>query len=263
MFAESPSGRSEHELIALHAHTCFTHDDAGRLIGINEPHGKPAPRFFIAWTRHSSIWRVRHDVPLALVSRLADIVAASPPDGDLDRPPACAAAVRAALSAQASVEDGGDGGPLYCFPPPIDPTSGSAPRPAGGAVGVPTPRPIDDDHGAVLVGDHNAHVLQRWLPGWLADVATQLPILTVLVDGAAVAICACARLPAEATEAGVETHPAFRGHGYAAIATAAWARTMRARGVIPLYSTSWGNTASRRVAAKLGLIQYGASLTIA
>jgi len=71
-----------------------------------------------------------------------------------------------------------------------------------------------------------------------------------------------ARIPGEATEAGVETHPAFRGHGYAAIATAAWARAMRDRGVIPLYSTAWENFASQRVAAKLSLIRYGASLSI-
>jgi len=108
----------------------------------------------------------------------------------------------------------------------------------------------------------NAHVLQRWLPEWLPDVSTQLPVMAVLVEGAAVAVCACSRVPGEATEAGLETHPAFRGHGYAAIATAAWARAMRDRGVIPLYSTAWQNLASQRVAAKLSLIRYGASLSI-
>jgi hypothetical protein len=54
------------------------------------------------------------------------------------------------------------------------------------------------------------------------------------------------RWPGQATHAGVETPPAFRGHGYAVIATAAWAQGMRDRGVIPLYGTSWTNRASQR-----------------
>jgi predicted GNAT family acetyltransferase len=84
----------------------------------------------------------------------------------------------------------------------------------------------------------------------------------VLVDGAAVAICACARLPGPATEAGVETHPAFRGSGHAVTATAAWACAVRERGIIPLYSTGFSNAASQRVAAKLGLRRYGASVSL-
>lgn len=86
--------------------------------------------------------------------------------------------------------------------------------------------------------------------------------MAVVVDGAAVAICACARLPGEATEAGVETHAAFRGRGHAGAATAAWACAVRERGVIPLYSTGFRNVASQRVAAKLGLRRYGASVSI-
>jgi hypothetical protein len=239
MAAGSSVQPSDDELIELHARTCHTHDDAGRLIATNEPHGQRSPRVFLVWTRRRAIWRVRHDLPAALVSTVADLVAADPPGGDLERPPTCVPAIRAALAEHAPVDDVDDGGPTYCFP-----------------------AAIADPPEAVRVTGDNAHVLQRWLPAWLPDVAHQLPVLTVVVDGAAVAICACARRPAEATEAGVETHPTFRGRGHAAIATAAWACAMRARGVIPLYSTSWRNTASRRVAAKLGLIQYGASLAI-
>jgi RimJ/RimL family protein N-acetyltransferase len=240
MVADPPHRRSERELIELHARTLFTHDAAGRLVAVNEPGGARAPRFFLGWTTRGAIWRVRGDLPSALVLRLEQLVAATPSTGDLEHPPACVPAIRAALAEHAPVDERQDGGPAYCFPDDID------------------ERP-----GAVAVTAENAHVLQRWLPGWLPDVAVQLPIRAVLVDGAAVAVCACARLPGDATEAGVETHPAFRGQGHAATVTAAWARAMRERGVIPLYSTDWRNRGSRRVAEKLGLLRYGASLSIA
>jgi len=226
----------------LAARTLFTHDPAGRLVAINEHRGRAAPRFFLGRTAEGLIWRVRRDLPPQLVARLAELVAGEPVTAELARPPACLAAVRAALTEHAPIDaaDGDEGGPEYCFPDAID---------------LPT--------GAIAVTDDNQDVLRRWLPDWLPDVSAGLPIRAVLVDGAAVAICACSRLPGEATEAGVETHPAFRGRGYAAIATVAWARAVRDLGVIPLYGTSWRNTASQRVAAKLGLHRFGASLTIA
>jgi ribosomal protein S18 acetylase RimI-like enzyme len=227
-------------LLDLHARTLFTHDAAGRLVAINELRRRPAARLFLGWTERAVICRVRHDLPVALVTRLEALVSAASVAGDRDRLPPCLPAIRAALAEHAPVVDHDDGGgPAYRFPDVI------APRP-----------------GAVAVTSANADVLRRWLPEWIPDADGQLPVMTVLVDGAAVAICACARVPGAATEAGVETHPAFRGHGHAATVTAAWAQAMRARGVTPLYSTSWQNHASQRVAAKLGLLRYGASLSI-
>jgi predicted GNAT family acetyltransferase len=70
------------------------------------------------------------------------------------------------------------------------------------------------------------------------------------------------RITPAACEAGVETAPGFRGHGHAARVVAAWALAVRDAGQIPLYSTSWQNTASQAVARKLGLRQFGADLHI-
>jgi GNAT superfamily N-acetyltransferase len=239
MAGESISGHSDVELLEIHARTLHTYDAAGRLLAINDGGRKPAARFFLGWTARDSIWRVRGDLPADLVARLGELIAAEPPGGELDRPPACLAAVRAALAAHAPVAGTDEGGPAYCFP-----------------------EDIAEPAGVVAVTPANAEVLRRWLPEWLPDAATGLPIRAVLVDGAAVAICACARLPSEATEAGAETHPAFRGRGYAVAAAAAWARAVRERGIIPLYSTGFSNIASQRVAAKLGLRRYGASVSV-
>jgi hypothetical protein len=257
--------RSDLELIELHARTLFTHDPAGHLVAINEQRARPAARFFLGRTARGVIWRVRHDLPLALRTHLGELVAAEPVTDDLERPPACLPTVRAALQEHAPIIDD-EAGPAYCFPDAIDERSeamgGGDPTGIAGGAGGKAPRGIGGGDGAVAVTIENAHLLQRWLPEWLPDVSSWLPLMTVLVDGAAVSICACARIPGEATEAGLETHPVFRGRGHAATVTAAWARAMRDRGVVPLYSTSWTNRSSQRVAAKLGLHRYGASMSI-
>ncbi|HEY0477367.1 MAG TPA: GNAT family N-acetyltransferase [Kofleriaceae bacterium] len=239
MNGESSTRLSELELIELHARTLFTHDVDGKLVAINEPRPRPAARFFLGWTVRGVIWRVRHDLPAELIARLGELVAAEPISDDVERLPSCLPAVRAALAMHGPVAESDEGGPEYCFP-----------------------EVVDEPTGAVAVTADNAHVLERWLPTWLPDVADELPIRTVLVDGDAVSICACARVPGQATHAGVETHPAFRGRGHAVMATAAWARAVRDRGIVPLYGTGWSNRASQRVAAKLGLVRYGASISI-
>ena len=63
-------------------------------------------------------------------------------------------------------------------------------------------------------------------------------------------------------EAGVETLEAYRGRGLATAAVACWARSLQQSGRLALYSTSWENTASRSLARRLGLRQFGADLHI-
>jgi RimJ/RimL family protein N-acetyltransferase len=60
----------------------------------------------------------------------------------------------------------------------------------------------------------------------------------------------------------VETAEAYRGRGYARKATAVWASALRRDGMLPLYSTSWDNIASQRVAASLGAVRYATNFNI-
>ena len=94
------------------------------------------------------------------------------------------------------------------------------------------------------------------------ELAAAEPMLALVEDGAAVSLCFSARLTERVAEAGVNTLEGYRGRGYAPTVVTAWAQAIRATGRVPLYSTSWDNAASRAVARKLGLIQYGADLSL-
>jgi hypothetical protein len=103
-------------------------------------------------------------------------------------------------------------------------------------------------------------VLQRYLPDWLPDVSPDSPMAASLQDGDAVSVCCSVRRTPRAHEAGVETHAGFRRRGFAPPAVGLWAEAVRAMGLLPLYSTSWKNEASRGVARKLGLAHFGSDL---
>lgn len=83
------------------------------------------------------------------------------------------------------------------------------------------------------------------------------PYVGVVRDGLVVSVCFSAAECAEAAEAGVETATDYRGRGLVELAVAAWARALQGEGRLALYSTTWENAASRRVAAKLGAFEYG------
>jgi RimJ/RimL family protein N-acetyltransferase len=124
-------------------------------------------------------------------------------------------------------------GPAYCFPETI-----LAAR-------------------AIAITQANRDVARetfRWL---FDEVDYWQPCFAVLHDGQAVAVCFSSRVGDRACAAGVETLPEFRGRGFASETTAGWALAVRASGRIPLYGTDWQNLASRGVARRLGLRQYG------
>ena len=98
---------------------------------------------------------------------------------------------------------------------------------------------------------HPELVARGWQPVETA------PYVGVIRDGVAVALCYSARSGPEAAEAGVETAESYRGRGLVEHAVRSWAGAVQATGRHAFYSTQWSNDASRRVAAKLGAVEFG------
>lgn len=234
-----PRDRSERDLMELHVEALFTHDDRGRLQSVNEPGGDQAPRFFLGRTPAGNVWRFRTDLPDDLVERLTELCVEEPAPADLRTKPQYLTEYVNLLEGHSPVNER-SGGPAYRFPERVQP---------------PSMDPIEID-------TENAEILRRGFDKWIPDVARCQPFLAIVVANCPASLCCSVRITPEAHEAGVETLPAFRREGYATDVVAAWAATVRDAGCIPLYSTSWDNTASQGAAAKSSLVQYGADFYI-
>lgn len=220
----------------MHVEALFTHDASGRIVAVNDASRGLAPRFFLGRTRQGSLWRVRHDVEEEVVRALEVLVANEATGDEILAPPHGAPPYQQLLARSASIQRV-EAGPAFHFPATLPE--------------IPAALPITTE---------NRELLQRNFPDWLGDVEACQPFMALLDDGHAVSVCASVRVTPVAHEAGVDTHRDWRGRGYAPRVVAAWARAVRGSGPIPLYSTSWQNSASQAVAAKLGLIRYGATL---
>jgi hypothetical protein len=225
----------DRELMQVQIDALFTHDVRGRMVHVNEPGGKAAPRFFLGTTAHGHIWRFRHDLGHEVEAELDALCLAEPvrdvAELDTTRYEDVLARVGPIQSVYA--------GPAYRFP--LD---------------------LPDAPPAIRITEDNSDVLRPYLEEWLPDVGYRDAMFAVVVGGHAVAIASSVRTSAVADEVGVETAAEFRGRGYASQAVITWAREIRSMNRIPLYSTSWDNVASQALAHSLGLSVYGADLNI-
>jgi hypothetical protein len=220
----------------IQARTLFTHDENGRLRYVNEPRGASAPRFFLGRTKAGNIWRFRHDLPEHVIRRLDALCATESIFTDLREAPANLASFESILQSHRKVQRQWMG-PAYCFPDEID-----------------------DPTDIVRITRRNAAVLRPGFTDMVPRLESSQPCVAVVKSGRVVSLCCSARMSSRAHEAGVETLRGYRGRGFAANAVAGWAMAVRELGRRPLYSTSWENISSQRVAAKLGLILYGVDL---
>lgn len=217
---------------ALHLRTMYRFNQAGRIVSTLEPRPAVGPAFTLIRGRFERVWAVGGRVDPDLADELDELAAQEQPQSDWREPPRFAERYRALVA--------GDlvSGPAFEFPDRLD-----------------APERIS------LIDA--AEMLQRHFRGWTSEeMPGRTPMAAILEDGQAVSICACARRTDEAAEASLETAERFRGQGLAERVTAAWAIAVRESGRMPLYSTSWGNTASLDVARKLGLSIYAVSWSL-
>ncbi|MEP7291458.1 MAG: GNAT family N-acetyltransferase [Chloroflexota bacterium] len=229
---------TDFELIQMQVEALFVHDSSSRLLRINEPDPPdPAPRFFLGRTQAGNLWRTRYNLPPDLAAELARLAADEPVAADFRAPPRHEAEYLQLLEQHA---------------PPVT-------RYSGPAYSLPQ---LDAPARAVTITAENAPLLEAhfaWLRTTFAEYA---PVVAVVADGVAVSVCFSSRLTARAAAAGVDTEANYRGRGYAPDAVRGWAAAVRASGRLPLYDTSWANSASQAVARKLGAVQYGTDYSL-
>jgi hypothetical protein len=224
-------------LMGLHADALFTYDEHGRMLWTNESDRRPPPRVFLGRTAMDCIARFRAALSATSVRRLEEIIDRWPPDGDLAILPLLRVAIQESITIDAPGA-GESGGPVYHFPASIA-------------------RPAE----TVEITDTNIEFVRDTYPWLYDDLSAWRPCFAVLVDGAARSVCFTSRVNPAAMEAGVETLTAYRRHGYAAMAAAAWGAAIQSMGRVPLYSTQWTNLASQAVARRAGLIMFGSDAT--
>jgi hypothetical protein len=223
------------ELLEIYVDALFTHDSDGRMISVNEPGGRPAPRFFFSRTSSANLWRLRHDLPSSVAGELEELATDEPFNEDLRAAPRSLALFQEALGNEPSQKPEYFG-PAYrfpeAFPVPIEVT-----RITRSNISLLSSMPEEMED------------LQRDLEAWE-------PVCAVIEDGIAVSVCYSSRLTQRAAAAGLSTLEGYRRRGFASVAVAGWASSVRAGGRIPMYDTSWENTGSQGVARKLGLIHF-------
>lgn len=223
----------------LHTRALYVYDGNGRITGCNQFNGGAIPRFHLARTETSNYSVFRSDVPLEVVDAVNQLVLKEPPLKQLDALPKFQNEYTEILSSHRSVESIWHG-PAYRF----------------------TNKESTSDPNVVVIDSMNMELLENHLGDWLDDVRHRRPFVALLDGGSAVAVCASARMTAEAHEAGVETVPAYRGRGYAARVVSAWAKAVSLDNAEPMYSTSWDNLASQAVANTLKLELVGTDFHI-
>lgn len=230
---------SDEELITHRIALLFRCDPNGYLLGTNEPiadHQQDAPLVYLCWGHNTVVCGYRDDVSQTIQEAVATLIkhfGHAPPLSDRSLSTAVCAEVNTHQCVRITYE-----GPAYRF------------------------RSMTNVHTDTFsVTPDNVDRLPTLQDKQEAIAAIQ-PYVVKLVDGQVAASCCTVRRTGTYLEAGVETVSHYRRHGYGKAVVVDWATKAIEMGCVPLYSTSWDNTASVALAKSIGLIQYGTECSI-
>ncbi len=241
----------DHDLLALEASVLFVMSDSGRVVCENSSDRSAAPRLSLAGCASLNIVRVRDDVDEKTSQAIESLAATEPALREPESTPVHIDEYVELLAAEAPVEDFGSG-LIWTFPERLAYEHSATLVASDTAEGYRLlARLAEEGMPAALVAAGFVDIGEFWAP-WC-----------VALDGDEIAsIAFAARLEPAAAETGVFTVPAYRGRGFAAAATAGWARLPALRERTLFYSTSRANLSSQRVTQRLGLRFMGASFQI-
>jgi len=227
------------DLVALHLESMYVMDERQRLLAVNDAGRNPPPRLSLVRSPSGNRCLLSSALPDELWEELLAVAALEPVDAEVLPLPRHHSRYVSLLASHA---------PVCC-------------EYAGPCFVLPR-RECRDGNAARLIGAGERSLLEAhfdWLAPELEDIQ---PIAAVIEDGVVVAVCRGARRKTAAIEAGVETAPPYRGRGYARDVTERWAAAIYAESLLPLYSASFGNAASLRVAAALGGQRYAVDFSL-
>ena len=205
-----------------------------RIHAVNQWDGGPVPVFHYAWSKEESVCRLRADVTQALAQELQTYFEKEDHSRDCFAGPEFAEAYKDLIGRDFRIQNIWHGVAYWRTEPVV----------------------LSSQRTRVLAPE-DAEMLQADLEPWRPDLAHRAPFVVAHNTEQAISVCASVRITPQAHEAGVETMHAYRRGGYGDAAVRRWTNEVLALGAIPLYSTSKDNTASQRLARRVGYSEIG------
>jgi hypothetical protein len=218
------------ELMGVQAETLYVLDEEKRIIRVNERDPNNCPVLFIGKTHEAAFTYLHRDLPQILVEEIRQTSVESVNIMNLCN----------IIDRYKRVKDVWIG-------------------PAYGFDDQKISQPVND---IVDIDEANKHLLEKHYGQMIRELEERSPIVAYILDGNAVSLCCSARKSNKAVEASLATAHPYRGKGLAEKVVSVWSMEVSKQGLIPLYSTSWDNLNSQKVAQKLGLVQYGVDFSV-
>ncbi|WP_152657688.1 GNAT family N-acetyltransferase [Oceanobacillus sp. CFH 90083] len=219
------------ELMHHHINVLFKHDMEDRMTFVNEPPYHPAPKIFIGTTKKGCVVKYADTLPASCIAKLEKAIQKS---SSIDL-----AEIIKIFQQKYEINQLWMGR-AYVFPDKVK---------------IDYPQAIQITH-------ENKDMLKSQFPYTFEDFTYKQPCFVIIEENVIASICCGARKSIKADEASLFTNEAYRGKGYGAAVTKAWAQEVQRQGRIALYSTSWDNLGSQSVASRLSLYLYGTDIHI-